>query len=228
VVTLYDASSNALATYGVPGALSTTSVAAGAQSTTCAVLGEGTATYSCPGGLIAGVTFAAYGLPTGSCAGGLNTFAINAICDAGPGVRAKLTSLCVGQASCTVSSMNSYFGVDPCPGYGKRLAVALTCGYTKALPASAQFPPATRLVVLGCLAGSLIWGGVSFNGNNLRSAVGSGAGNQVGAITAAGATYQMYHTLPTGAFSYWSVLAGAACTLGWQGAWRRPPQPLRP
>lgn len=80
------------------------------------------------GDVVSDVLFASYGLPSGQCIGaeGNNTFAINPSCHAASSediVRKE----CVGKTGCKVVAGPSTFGIDPCIGKDKRLAVALSC-----------------------------------------------------------------------------------------------------
>lgn len=94
----------------------------GGQTAQCALTNENTTTQlSCPNGqTIAGVTFASYGTPTGSC----GSFA-KSTCHA-VSSQSVVEAACVGKGSCSVAARNSSFG-DPCAGTPKRLAVTYTC-----------------------------------------------------------------------------------------------------
>ena len=78
-------------------------------------------TLSCAGGVIAGVTFASFGTPTGSCTAG---FAKGA-CDAANST-AIVAAACVGQPSCTLNIGVDIFG-DPCFDTLKHFDAAITC-----------------------------------------------------------------------------------------------------
>ena len=70
-------------------------------------------------GTIDSVVFADYGMPTGFC----NALQADAKCT--KDVKAVVSSLCVGKASCTLLSSDATFGAAPCGG--NRLAVEVTC-----------------------------------------------------------------------------------------------------
>jgi len=91
-------------------------------SATCAAAAPENApvTFSCAA-KFSGVTFASFGTPTGSCAGG---FAKGA-CDAANST-AIVAAACVGQTSCTIDVSTALFG-DPCYDTVKHLAAALAC-----------------------------------------------------------------------------------------------------
>ncbi len=93
--------------------------------TSCALARErASLTLSCAGGApISTIGFASYGLPTGSCATGMQ---LNTTCHAGTS-RQAVEAACLGKPSCTVSASNAMFG-DPCRGKAKTLAVAYSCG----------------------------------------------------------------------------------------------------
>lgn len=76
------------------------------------------------GGCPAGVIFASYGLPKGSCATG---FTANSACEAAhaPSIVSKL---CVGKSSCKVgATVPEFGGKDPCMGTTKHLSAAIHC-----------------------------------------------------------------------------------------------------
>jgi hypothetical protein len=80
------------------------------------------ATLSCGQyGTIASVVFASYGTPSGFC----GSLVQNSSCHA-PQSEAVVSSLCVGQNTCTVLSNDDTFGGAPCVG-DTRLAVQVTC-----------------------------------------------------------------------------------------------------
>jgi hypothetical protein len=109
---------------------------------TCGSTNEaGTIQLTCPAGsVIQQVVFASYGTPTGSC----GAFALGS-CNASSSA-STVSSLCVGQQSCTVSADNSVFG-DPCMGTAKTLDVQVACAAatpcTYSLSASAASSPAS-------------------------------------------------------------------------------------
>lgn len=76
---------------------------------------------ACPGGgTIAGLQFASYGTPTGSC----GTYATS-MCNSATST-SVVTTACVGNAGCTVPATNGNFG-DPCGGTFKHLYIAAKC-----------------------------------------------------------------------------------------------------
>ena len=86
-------------------------------------------------GVIASVDFAAYGTPSGSCAG--DDLAHNASCD-WAGASAWASAACVGQAECVLSADGRSGGVpDPCEGVVKTLAVVARCA---AAPGGSALP----------------------------------------------------------------------------------------
>ncbi|XP_057975801.1 beta-galactosidase 3-like [Malania oleifera] len=70
---------------------------------------------------ISAITFASFGTPSGSC----GSFQ-KGTCDA-PNSHAIVEKACIGQAYCSVSVSNNYFGADPCPNKLKRLSVEAVC-----------------------------------------------------------------------------------------------------
>jgi hypothetical protein len=81
------------------------------------------ASFSCPGGsAIVNVTFASFGTPSGTCAGG---FALGA-CHAASS-RSVVEAACLGLGACTVQASDAAFGGDPCNGVVKRLSAAVAC-----------------------------------------------------------------------------------------------------
>ena len=70
-------------------------------------------------GLIDGVTFASYGLPTGFC----DNLTASPSCNRD--VSSLVSAACVGKASCTLVSNDETFGPSPCNN--SRLAVEVTC-----------------------------------------------------------------------------------------------------
>lgn len=82
------------------------------------------------------VTFAAYGLPSGTC----GSFAKDLECNAGD-QRANVSQLCLGKHSCTVPVSNTFAGQDPCHGnQQKTMAVQVQCHGSGPAP---DPPPAT-------------------------------------------------------------------------------------
>ena len=97
------------------------------------------------GGVITGVPFASYGLPSGSCARGF----VPAPHCASRNASAVLAARCVGRASCSVLvNWKAGFG-DPCAGKAKALAANVTCSAPPPPPGPppASFPVAVRTVV---------------------------------------------------------------------------------
>ena len=92
---------------------------------TCGVVGENAVLPlgGCPGGaLIAGITFASWGTPFGTCPNHLQR---NASCDS-PTAPALIAAACVGKASCSIKADRSVLG-DPCLNVVKSLAVQVSC-----------------------------------------------------------------------------------------------------
>jgi hypothetical protein len=91
-------------------------------SGTCGSVREGQVlTLSCPAGqVIAGVSFASYGTPSGSC----GSF-VKSACDANGSMQVVAAS-CIGKSTCNVTAGNATFG-DPCVGTRKRLDAQVTC-----------------------------------------------------------------------------------------------------
>lgn len=87
----------------------------------CRQAGEGAAVdLSCPDGLaVAGIVFASYGTPGGSC----GSYVQDACHEAASQVTVE--SLCVGRGRCSVEASELTFGV-PCEGI-KRLSLSYTC-----------------------------------------------------------------------------------------------------
>jgi large repetitive protein len=88
----------------------------------CSTVSEnGSITLTCPTGQkINAIDFASYGTPNGSC-GAFTTSS----CDATTSTM-DVSSVCLGQNTCTVSASNGVFG-DPCVGTVKRLYVQARC-----------------------------------------------------------------------------------------------------
>lgn len=106
----------------------------------------GQLSVACPESTITAVTFFSYGLPEGSCGGGL---APNPACNAGPNLTEFVTKFCVGQESCAVSCIGrvpppypngqctatnqpggasaTFLEGDPCDGVKKRLVLQVSC-----------------------------------------------------------------------------------------------------
>ena len=83
-------------------------------------------TLDCGGrgqGVIDGVIFADYGLPTGYC----NELLATPNCTRD--VRSAVSAACVGKAACSLTSNDETFGAAPCDG--ARLAVEVTCSANK-------------------------------------------------------------------------------------------------
>lgn len=69
------------------------------------------------------VSFASFGVPSGSCATG---FAVNPSCASDASV-ATVAAACVGKATCTIpATVKAFGGVDPCPNVVKSLAVVMS------------------------------------------------------------------------------------------------------
>jgi hypothetical protein len=98
---------------------------------TCGIMGECYApnasscpavlALSCPGGTFSSVLFASYGTPT--CGAGECAFAAG-VC-AAPSSADVVARACVGKSTCAIEVGVSTFGMDPCPGVYKFLAVSL-------------------------------------------------------------------------------------------------------
>ena len=90
-------------------------------------------------GAIASFDFAAYGTPSGSCAGG--NLAHNASCD-WAGAAAWAAAACVGKTECVLSADGRSGGVpDPCEGVVKTLAVVARCAAAPGGSALPLVPP---------------------------------------------------------------------------------------
>lgn len=81
------------------------------------------ATVQCPpGSVIESITFASYGLPTGSC----GSYAIDNTCNAANS-KTVVQNLCVGKNLCNVTASNATFSGDPCPNKNKVLQIQASC-----------------------------------------------------------------------------------------------------
>eukprot|EP01121_Diplochlamys_sp_Union-15-3_P007144 TRINITY_DN1797_c0_g1_i1.p1 TRINITY_DN1797_c0_g1~~TRINITY_DN1797_c0_g1_i1.p1 ORF type:complete len:940 (-),score=210.90 TRINITY_DN1797_c0_g1_i1:27-2846(-) len=92
----------------------------------CGDGGEGTTvSLYCSDGLISGITFASYGLPTGTC----GAFKTNPSCDAKRSVQVAQQA-CLGKKSCSIQVSNANFGEDPCPNIVKHFYIQVSgCAY---------------------------------------------------------------------------------------------------
>ena len=144
-------------------------------------------TVGCSNGeKIAGVTFAHYGLPTGSCGGpdptkgtgGKDTFEPGKTCDVdGTAVAFKE---CVGKATCTIDcgpvnspgAGNKIFNKDPCVGTTKHCAIVVQCPTDLCVkdPSLCAYHPMdsggwgwTFLLLVFLLGGLYAVGGVAYN-----------------------------------------------------------------
>lgn len=108
------------ASVGVGGSVGTGGTVVG--ETLCGEADEGESVrLECPAGqVIAAVTFASYGTPTGAC----GSFAAGE-CHAETS-ESRIESLCVGRRACTIGAGNGNFG-DPCNKVEKSLAVEVAC-----------------------------------------------------------------------------------------------------
>ena len=89
--------------------------------------------------VIVGVTYAAYGVVTGSCGSG---FTVNPTCNS-TNATSSVEAACVGQPLCKVAVTNAFFGGDPCLGTVKSAAVIVKCASKATLPVSSgDAPPA--------------------------------------------------------------------------------------
>jgi hypothetical protein len=88
----------------------------------CGTANEGeSVALSCPAGTVfVGSAFASYGTPGGAC----GTYSYGS-CNSGSTL-ARVSALCLGRSSCTLSANNTEFG-DPCAGTYKRLYVDMRC-----------------------------------------------------------------------------------------------------
>ena len=92
---------------------------------------------ACPQGVITGIQFASYGLPTGEC----GQFTVGT-CHAQSSADVVRTR-CLGTSSCSIGANNVAFG-DPCSGVSKRLYVQARCGVLPApTPTATPRPPST-------------------------------------------------------------------------------------
>ena len=94
--------------------------------------------FSCgAGGIIANISFASFGTPTGTCASGFRVGSCNAASS-----RDVVAAACVGLGACTVVVGDAAFG-DPCNGVGKRFSGAVTCsgGGSSVFFANGSFVP---------------------------------------------------------------------------------------
>ena len=100
---------------------------------------------SCPlGQAISNVTRAEFGLVTGNCSSG--GFHVNESCRAdAANVSQFVASQCLGAVSCAVTADDRHFGADPCEGFHKQLAVAVTCGTQQC-----GIAEETKSVTVGC------------------------------------------------------------------------------
>jgi len=92
----------------------------------CGDGGEGsTVSLYCSDGLISGITFASYGLPTGSC----GAYKVNPSCNAKNSVEV-VQRACLGKAKCDIFVSNANFGGDPCVNVVKHFNVQVSgCSY---------------------------------------------------------------------------------------------------
>ena len=96
----------------------------------------GIALLGCGAGeVIDRVTFADFGVPTGSCSDGFTPGKCSAA-----NATAKVAAICVGDQSCSVPVNVHTFG-DPCPLTPKRLAVKVACRAAPSPPSPPPPPP---------------------------------------------------------------------------------------
>lgn len=106
---------------------------------------DSSVSLSCPSGqVVSKVAFASYGTPSGSC----GAFKVGS-CNASNSL-SKVSSSCLGKASCKVSASNSVFG-DPCSGVDKTLAIQLQC----AAPAPSPTPSPSSTVPVVVASGAV-------------------------------------------------------------------------
>eukprot|EP00026_Physarum_polycephalum_P001443 Phypoly_transcript_01444.p1 GENE.Phypoly_transcript_01444~~Phypoly_transcript_01444.p1 ORF type:complete len:1095 (+),score=131.93 Phypoly_transcript_01444:37-3285(+) len=109
----------------------------------CVSAAENTnATLECPNGVISNITFASFGLPTGTC----GNFTMNPSCNANDTV-GIVSKLCVGKTLCEVPATDTLFG-DPCEGQVKHLNIqAAGCFFPYNLDISIPFNSMANVVV---------------------------------------------------------------------------------
>ena len=95
----------------------------------------------CPGSEpIAGIAFAAWGTPKGTCSADPANLTHDPECDDHAKTAALLKAACVGKANCTVTANRATFG-DPCYDVVKKLAVRLACPPAPPSPSPSPPPP---------------------------------------------------------------------------------------
>jgi len=91
---------------------------------TCQMVDENSVvTFNCGTGQIANVNQAFYGTPTGNCNSGFQAGS----CDLQCCVKDAVSKKCNGQASCTFTASNDFFGKDPCVGTPKKFFGSVQC-----------------------------------------------------------------------------------------------------
>ena len=184
-----------------------------ASATPCVDLHEGTTqTLACPAGQnVFRVNFADFGNVGGS--NSTCDFTSDPKCTTAAASMAHARQLCLGKASCVLDSSNDGWGPDPCPGYPKSLAVAVSCD---ALPhcyaVAFNTTLGSNMVLQQAPVAAAVFGSVTGNTTTVTVTVEDGGGNTytVPAAVAGGLWKALLRPTPAG--GNYNITATAVCS----------------